>query len=156
VVLERPGISNRREWTTRSHLFFANFDLPAAPGDDQYGAWIAADDFMALRINIASNFTYNLDDHIGPDNQPIPIFVDFTDLLHAGNNIIEIEACDGNLACNDRLFEWVFFDAEHGPDEPPSFITPAAIPEPSSISLLCVAALAGWAFRKRIIRRNKN
>jgi hypothetical protein len=152
--------------------FTFNFSLPFGPEPGgQYGAWIAADDFMSLFINgigpiqnpttpeggLGLDTSYILDNHKGPDNQPIPVFIDFTSALQVGTNTITITACDGNFpTCQDRAYEWAFIDAEHGPDQPPAFITaPAPMPEPSSMSLLGVAALAGWAFRKRLFSKKQ-
>jgi hypothetical protein len=126
-----------------------------------YGAWLAADDFEELFVNGTSVGTYSLDAHKDPvTGFPVPVFVDFTSELHTGVNALELRACDGiSLSnCFDRGFEAAFFDAEHGPTQQPVFISgPAPIPEPSSLSLLSIAALATLTLiRKRTPRRSRH
>jgi hypothetical protein len=144
--------------------------LPSEPQPgDQYGAWIAADSAMFVYIIGQGGFAYNLSEHL-VDGLPVPIFIDFTSLIQRPDQrYFDIWACDGGTVgpdlilsgCHDDGSRWVFFDAEHGPDQRPSFMAvelpePAnlpgpttPVPEPSSLSLLALAAFAGWRFRKR-------
>jgi hypothetical protein len=129
--------------------FSTSFNLASAPNPgDLYGAWIAADDFMSLNVNGSLAGSYVLDQHKDAQDQPVPVFVDFTFLLHAGTNDISILACDGVPgSCHDRAFEWAFIDAERGPEQAPAFV---AIPEPSTVRLLGAIALITMVLRRRL------
>lgn len=131
-------------------VFVLQFNLPTAPDPgDQYGAWVAADDFVNVELNEVGVGNYSLDQHKLPNNLPEPIFLDLTNYLRAGENTFILRACDGSLtSCFDRAYEWAFFDAEHGPNAKPSF---SPVPEPATVALLAFGALALHA--RRFVRK---
>lgn len=130
------------------------FDLNSATllGGGITNAWIAADDWMSVKVNGNEVGTYLLDDHKLPNGQPEPILINFTEFLNdilegdpTSLNTILIEAHDGGVSPFDRAFEWVFFDAQANPllGQGPTFVTPSAVPEPTALALL-IAGFLGF------------
>lgn len=130
---------------------------PIVPCGSPIGAWVAADDWMQLTVNgTVVGSPYILDDHM-VNGQPQPVGMDFGSLLVQGTNTILIEAKDGcfsascgNTGEGDRLFEYVFFDAQLTGGTPrPSFVSPAAAaPEPVSLALF-IGGLGAMVITRR-------
>jgi hypothetical protein len=125
--------------------FKYEFDLQTSTfaGGGQTYAWVAADDWMKLKVNGHEVGTYLLDDHKDSRGQPIPVAMNFDQYLNdilAGDptdhNIIEIEAHDGGVNAVNRVYEWVFFDAQINPISQPVFLT-----EPAPVMLLMIGLI---------------
>lgn len=112
------------------------FDIPIAAQ-----AAVIADDVFQMYVN--GHFVAMEDLDGNQDENGIPIFrlVDFTQWLLPGDNVIAIQAWDGNIADGafDRGYELVFFDGRI-----------RSIPEPGSLSLLALG-IALTAFRRVMI-----
>jgi hypothetical protein len=116
--------------------------------DKSVGAWVAVDDWMELSVNGTSVATYQLELNFDEHNQPILLFVDFTEYINTryqgdltGYNTITIEAHDGGPDAFSRSHEWLFFDAFNVNSTPilnrPSDIDVVAnVPEPDIFKLL--------------------
>lgn len=112
-------------------------------------ALVIADDVMDMWVNGVDVITpergyplgvITLDDNLGPDGEPDPVFVDFTSFLRNGANVIAIRANDGTVGQpSDRLAEFVFFDG-----------SVTSVPEPSQIALIGSGLLGlGFATRRQ-------
>lgn len=142
-----------------------------------FGAWIAADDWMQLRVN-GQLMTYKnpdgsvkdyyaLVEHQDPlTGQPVPVKVSIESALNwinigivggpdewiLGDNLIEIEARDNAAFPGD--FEWVFFDAQtpaFANATPPRF----AAPEPPSMVTVALAMIAATLGSRRAANRRR-
>lgn len=122
-----------------SHVWFRYiFDLLDSGDYSSYRAWIAADDWMQVKVNGVPVGTYDLVRNMR-GNQAVPKLIAF-DVKANGPNEILIEARD------KQVYEWVFFDADVDPRQIPPLLGPNAvsIPEPSAFGLVAVALLAAF------------
>jgi hypothetical protein len=137
--------------------FRYQFDIAVDPSG-LYGIWVAADDWMQVKLNGNLLGNYYLDSFKDQTtNQPVPELLEVlpSGLLN-GLNTIEIEAHDGGPLSYDRFFEWAYIDSVHNQSYVPfiEFVSPTSpnsIPEPASFALIVVglSGLAGIRHHQR-------
>jgi|GEM_PF-5197000 len=78
---------------------FFGYGFRIEPGTQALSAVmrVIADDFFHLRVNGFSVMAAMLDDHLDGNGQPLPMAVDITQYLRAGDNVVSLRAMDGTL-----------------------------------------------------------